>query len=288
MKAKTLRAMLGMWMGCVVGSALGDTVLEIKHADKWTYDAESGTQVLEGNVEVAYEGIQIQAARIRFNTSQGGKNLEQAFAEGAVRVQAEGRTARGEKAEYDFGKDTLRLSGNASVTQGKNVIQAREIQFTRASSAMTAVGGVSGSFAGASGGGEKALTLERAGKWVFDPSRHQHDLTGDPVVVMEDTRISASRILLQMDQEDKTIVRADSEAPVEIVRDDLRASANSATFFPAGDSEESLVLNGNARLYQGANFMSGDEIVFFPKSGDMRGKNVHVTIQVEGETGGMP
>jgi len=283
-----LRALVEIGFVFIASSAWSNTILEIKHADKWTYDAESGTQVLEGNVQVAYEGIAIQAARIRFSTSQGGKNLEQAHAEGAVRVQAEGRTAQGEKAEYDFEKDTLHLSGKASVTQGKNVIQAKEIHFTRASSAMTAVGDVSGRFAGPSGGGEKTLQLERAGKWIFNPSRHQHDLTGDPVVVMEDTRISASRILLQMDEKDHSILRADSEAPVEIVRDDLRASANSATYFPSGESEESLVLNGNARLYQGANFMSGDEIVFYPKSGDMKGKNVHVTIQVEGQTGRMP
>jgi len=264
------------------------TILEIKHADTWSYDAESGTQVLEGNVDMAYEGMMIRAARIRFKTSQETNELEAAEAEGSVQVIEEGKVARGERAECDFRRGLLHLKGNASVQQGNNVIQAKEIHFVRDSSAMTAVGTVSGNFAGPSGGAQQGLRLEKAEKWVFDPAKHLHDLQGNPVVHMQDTKISASRIMLQMDEKDEGILRADTEPPVEIVKGDLRATADSATYFPAGDAEERLVLKGNAKMYQGQNFMSGDEIIFFPATGSMKGKNVQVTIQVEENAGGMP
>jgi lipopolysaccharide transport protein LptA len=171
------------------------------------------------------------------------------------------------------------------VTQGDNTVRADEIRFARKTGALTATGNVSGDFRGETkDSGKKGIHLTQAKKWTLDPVQHLHQLEGDVALSMEDTKIKASKIRLYMDEANQGILRAESDPPLEISQADLWATADSAIYYPATpSSEEQLVLRGNAKLNQGQNFMSGEEITFFPRTGTMGGKGVHVTVEVNEE-----
>ena len=277
MKSRWLLVSL-VWM--VLGApepALARKVFEIRHADTWIYESGNGTQRLEGKVQVQYEGMELRAENLTLVPSKSRKKLTKARAEGGVQLSQEGRVGRGESASYDFGTGAVEISGNAEVSEGSNVIHADTIRFDQGTTAMTATGKVTGSFQGGSAGSQKKAQLSQADRWSFDPAQHLHDLSGGVVLVLEDAKISASRILLRMDETNQTLLSAETFPPLAIVKADLRATADSAVYYPGGGTDESFVLKGRARMEKGTSALNGDEIVFYPRTGQVSGKGIRMS-----------
>jgi len=94
---------------------------------------------------------------------------------------------------------------------------------------------------------------EQAGTAVF---------TGQVVVKQGDMTVYAERLVVYRDQKSNQIIKIEASGGVRVVQQDRIGTAQQATFY---QQEEKLVLVGNAKIKQGQNLVSGDEISLFLK-----------------------
>lgn len=94
---------------------------------------------------------------------------------------------------------------------------------------------------------------EQAGTAVF---------TGQVVVKQGDMTVYAEKLIVYRDQKSEQINKIEASGGVRVVQQDRVGTAQQANFY---QQEEKLVLIGNAKIQQGQNLVSGDEISLFLK-----------------------
>jgi lipopolysaccharide export system protein LptA len=92
---------------------------------------------------------------------------------------------------------------------------------------------------------------EQSGKAVF---------SGQVVVKQGDMTVYAEKIVVYRAGTSEQIEKIEASGGVRVVQLDRVGTAQTASFF---QQEEKLVLSGDARIQQGANLVSGDEIILF-------------------------
>lgn len=86
--------------------------------------------------------------------------------------------------------------------------------------------------------------------------------TGQVVVTQGDMTVYADKLIVRRDQKTEQVEKIEASGGVRVVQQDRIATAQQAVFFQL---EEKLILNGDAKIRQGQNMVSGEEIVFFLK-----------------------
>jgi len=106
-------------------------------ADTITY--EKSVIIYTGNVRITKAKETLTADKVIIHLDEN-KKAHFAEAEGKVFYQDGKRTARADKAYYDFKKEIIRLVGNAKVEEGPNFVEADEIIYYRAEDRAVAIG----------------------------------------------------------------------------------------------------------------------------------------------------
>jgi lipopolysaccharide export system protein LptA len=86
--------------------------------------------------------------------------------------------------------------------------------------------------------------------------------TGQVVVTRGEMTVYAEKLILYREPDAQQIERIEASGGVRVVQLDRVGTAQQASFY---QQEEKLVLSGDARIQQGQNLVSGEEIVVFLK-----------------------
>jgi lipopolysaccharide export system protein LptA len=97
-------------------------------SDRMVYEKNSIIYI--GNVRVTKGNEVLTADKVIIYLDENRK-ANSAEAEGKVLYRDEKRTAKADKAFYDFKKDIVQLIGNARVEEGPNFVEADEIVYYR-------------------------------------------------------------------------------------------------------------------------------------------------------------
>ncbi|WP_448584392.1 lipopolysaccharide transport periplasmic protein LptA [Thermocrinis sp.] len=99
---------------------------------------EKNVIIYSGNVKITKANETLTADKVTIHLDENRKaNL--AEAEGKVLYQDDKRTARADKAYYDFKKEVIKLIGNAKVEEGPNFVEADEIVYYKAENRAVAI-----------------------------------------------------------------------------------------------------------------------------------------------------
>jgi len=97
-------------------------------SDRMVYERNS--IIYTGNVKITKGNELLTADKVIIYLDENRK-ANSAEAEGKVLYRDEKRTAKADKAFYDFKKDIVQLIGNARVEEGPNFVEADEIVYYR-------------------------------------------------------------------------------------------------------------------------------------------------------------
>jgi len=86
--------------------------------------------------------------------------------------------------------------------------------------------------------------------------------TGQVIVIRGDMTVYADRLILHRAQGSEQIEKIEASGEVRVVQQDRVATAKQASFY---QRQEKLVLSGEAKIQQGQNLVSGEEIIMFIK-----------------------
>lgn len=86
--------------------------------------------------------------------------------------------------------------------------------------------------------------------------------TGQVVVKQGDMTVYAEKLIVYRDRKSEQVERIEASGGVRVVQQDRVGTAQQATFY---QQEEKLVLIGDAKVQQGQNLVSGEEIILFLK-----------------------
>jgi lipopolysaccharide export system protein LptA len=100
----------------------------LAEADRMVYERNSIIYI--GNVKITKGNEVLTADKVIIYLDENRK-ANSAEAEGKVLYRDEKRTAKADKAFYDFKKDIVQLIGNARVEEGPNFVEADEIVYYR-------------------------------------------------------------------------------------------------------------------------------------------------------------
>jgi lipopolysaccharide export system protein LptA len=100
----------------------------LAEADRMVYEKNSIIYI--GNVKITKGNEVLTADKVIIYLDENRK-ANSAEAEGKVLYRDEKRTAKADKAFYDFKKDIVQFIGNARVEEGPNFVEADEIIYYR-------------------------------------------------------------------------------------------------------------------------------------------------------------
>jgi lipopolysaccharide export system protein LptA len=100
----------------------------LAESDRMVYEKNSIIYI--GNVKITKGNEVLTADKVIIYLDEN-KKANSAEAEGKVLYRDEKRTAKADKAFYDFKKDIVQLIGNARIEEGPNFVEADEIIYYR-------------------------------------------------------------------------------------------------------------------------------------------------------------
>ncbi|MCF6320184.1 MAG: LPS ABC transporter substrate-binding protein LptA [Rhizobiaceae bacterium] len=107
------------------GMQNSDEPIQIE-ADRLEVKDKEGTALFTGNVNVVQGTTILKAARLKVIYAKDGEgangNLEYLEATGTIAVRSGDQKVTAERGEFDMKKQTVRLSGDVVITQGRNVV----------------------------------------------------------------------------------------------------------------------------------------------------------------------
>ncbi|MCG6858470.1 MAG: lipopolysaccharide transport periplasmic protein LptA [Salaquimonas sp.] len=128
--------------GAFEGMRDTDAPVEIE-ADRLEVVDKQGLAVFEGNVSVVQGSTLLKTKRltVRYVSGKGaagpGGNIRTIEASGRVAVRSKDQTASADKAIVDMEKQMATLSGNVSISQGKNIVTGCVLTINLATNAAT-------------------------------------------------------------------------------------------------------------------------------------------------------
>jgi len=202
----------------------------------------------------------------RFSVSNEVESIE---ARDGVSITSDGREAQAGTAVYDYGSGLVELQGHATVSEGGNRLSGERIRFwirddrkmVCEPNALLEISGVSG--ASVEGIPSSDIDTEiRADRVVYDESKRRVQLVGN--VRLRDPRMAMNcgeaRVFLK---DDNKIDWIETLSGVIIQSGDRKALAERATYHA---DEGKFTLEGEPKVMQGRNVITGDRIMFWHES----------------------
>jgi lipopolysaccharide export system protein LptA len=193
--------------------------------------------------------------------------LESVEAKNGVVIRSENREAAADQGVYNYQNGFVRLEGHAKVLEGKNRLSGERIEFwikgnrrmVCEPNALLVFSGVSGLELGETSDKEAGDTEIRADRAVYDESNGRAELFGN--VRIRDSRgaMNCETVRLYL-KDDNEIDWIEALTEVIIQSDDRKALADKATYH-ADDGK--FMLEGDPKIKQGPNIMTGDRIIFW-------------------------
>ncbi len=229
------------------------------------FDYERRFVRMDQNVKVVDDRGTLEAETLVSRFSEENR-VELIEARKGVRIISEGRVATSEEASYDFPSGAIELNGAAQLSEGKNRLSGERIRFwlkgsrrmicePNARLEITDATGLSkeGTPAGA------GSTEIRSNRLVYDEENSLVEFDGN--VRLRDSRgaMNCAQVRLYL-KENHEIDWIEARSEVIIQSDDRKALADRATYYA---DEGKFVLEGDPKVKQGQNIMTGDRITFW-------------------------
>ncbi len=241
----------------------GQTLLT---GERLVFDHDKRFVRMDENVVVTDDQGTLETASLigRFSNSNTVQYVE---AKDGVVIRSEDREASGEQAVYDYATGLVRLEGQATAFEGKNRLSGERIELYIQGdrkmicepNALLEIFGIPGLEQKADSKTDVADTEIRANKVVYDESKGMAELFGN--VRVRDPRAAMNcgmvRLFLKDDNEIDWI---EATSEVIIQSDDRKALADIATYYA---DEGKFALEGDPKVKQGKNIMTGDRITFW-------------------------
>ena len=111
--------------GAFEGMQKSDQPIQIA-SDRLEVQDDKGTALFTGNVEVVQGSTMLKAARMKVTYAKGGNDpsgkLKYIEASGKIAVRSGNQKVSADRGDFNMIEQTVKLSGDVVITQGKNVI----------------------------------------------------------------------------------------------------------------------------------------------------------------------
>ncbi|MEN7973309.1 MAG: LptA/OstA family protein [Verrucomicrobiota bacterium] len=245
--------------------ATGETMIT---GEALVLDYERRFVRMDHGVKVVDDRGELEAESLTGRFSEANE-VEMIEARKGVKVYSEGRTATAESAIYGFQNGSIQLDGNAQLSMDGNRLSGEQIKFwIKGSRRMVCEPNALLEISSASGLRPEGLSQDdegaeiRSDRLVYDEEQLVVEFDGN--VRLRDPRAALNcekaRLYLKESNEIDWI-----EALFEVIiqTDDRKALANRASYYA---SEGRFVLEGDPKVKDGRNIMSGDRIIFWQKT----------------------
>ncbi len=245
--------------------ATGETMIT---GESLVLDYERRFVRMDQDVKVVDDRGELDAETLMGRFSEDNE-VEMIEARKDVRITSEGRTATADGAVYAFRSGAIQLDGNAQLSVGANRLSGDQIKFwikgsrrmvcepnallEIASTSDLKMGGVP------QGGGSTEIRSDRL---VYDEEQSLAEFEGN--VRLRDPRaaMNCGKVRLHL-KENKEIDWIEALSEVIIHSDDRKALADRASYYA---DEGMFVLDGDPKVKQGRNIMTGDRITFWQET----------------------
>ncbi len=245
--------------------AAGETMIT---GESLVLDYERRFVRMDQNVKVVDDRGELEAETLMGRFSEDNE-VEMIEARKGVRITSEGRTATAESAVYGFQSGAIQLDGNAQLFEGGNRLSGEQIRFWIKGSrrmvcepnARLEISSTSGlKMEGLAKGGVN--TEIRSDRLVYDEDQALAEFDGN--VRMRDPRASlnSEKVRLHL-KENSEIDWIEALSEVIIQSDDRKALADRAIYYA---DEGRFELEGDPKVMQGQNIMTGDRITFWQET----------------------
>ena len=198
-----------------------------------------------------------------------GNEVEMIEARKGVRITSEGRTATAESANYAFQSGSIVLVGNARISEAGNRLSGEEIRFWIKGSrrmicepnALLEVTRTSEQDMGGMPSGKGNMEI-RSDRLVYDEEKALAEFDGNVRLRAPRAALNCKKVFLHL-KEGAEIDWIEARSEVIILSGDRKALADRASYY-ADDGR--FVLDGDPKVKQGSNIMTGDRITFWQES----------------------
>ena len=245
-----------------VARAKGETMIT---GESLVFDYERRFVRMDQDVKVVDDRGELEAETLMGRFSEENE-VEMIEARKGVRITSEGRTATSDSAVYAFRSGAVQLDGNAQLSEGANRLSGEQIKFWIKGSrrmvcepnALLEISSTSDlNMGGVPQGGES--TEIRSDRLVYDEDQSLAEFDGN--VRLRDPRaaMNCGKVRLHL-KENNEIDWIEALSEVIIHSDDRKALADRASYYA---DEGRFVLDGDPKVKQGRNIMTGDRITFW-------------------------
>lgn len=229
------------------------------------FDYERRAVRMDQDVKVVDDRGELETEMLTGRFSEDNK-VEMIEARKGVRIVSGARAAKADTATYAFQSGAIELDGNAHVAEGANKLSGERIRFWIKGSrrmvcepnALLEIAGGSGfDLGGVSPSG--GVTEIRSDQVVYDESQALVEFDGNVRVRDPRAAMNCEKVLLHL-KENNEIDWIEALSEVIIQSDDRKALAKRASYMA---DEGKFVLEGDPKVKQGQNIMTGDRITFW-------------------------
>ena len=263
----------------------GETLLT---GERLELDHEQRYVRMDNNVVVKDDQgvLKTQSLIGRFSVSN---EIEFVEANGEVDLVSSNRTASGDSAIYNYRNGFVQLEGRATAAADGNRLSGERIRLWVKGdrkmicepNALLEISRNSGLDFGGTSEHSEEKTEVRADRAVYDETRRLAELSGRVRVRDSRAAMNSERIRIYL-KDDNEIDWIEAVGEVIIQSEDRKALADRAAYYA---DEEKFVLEGEPKVKQGPNIMTGDRILFWHENRRMVCEpNARVLLYLDEET----
>ncbi|MCF7818919.1 MAG: hypothetical protein K9M54_13665 [Kiritimatiellales bacterium] len=240
----------------------GETLIT---GESLVFDYERRAVRMDQNVKVVDDRGELETEVLTGRFSEENK-VEIIEARKGVRIASGTRTATADSATYAFQSGAIQLDGNAHLSEDANRLSGERIQFwikgsrrmvCEPNALLEIAGGSSLDLGGIAKGG--GVTEIRSDRVVYDEAQALAEFEGNVRVRDPRAAMNCEKVLLHL-KENNEIDWIEALSDVIIQSDDRKALAGRASYMA---DEGKFVLEGDPKVKQGRNIMTGDWITFW-------------------------
>jgi len=187
-----------------------------------------------------------------------------------VKINSEGRKAFSESGTYIFASGAIELSGNPQLTEGGNLLSGDRIRFwingnqrmVCEPNALLVVSSLSMTKKGDDSKGEERTEI-RSDRLVYDKEKAMAEFDGNVHVRNARAALDSGKVRLHL-KENNEIDWIEALTEVIIQTEDRKALADRASYYA---DDKKFVLEGDPKVKDGPNVMTGDRITVWQESG---------------------
>jgi lipopolysaccharide export system protein LptA len=249
-----------------IGRASGEVLIT---GESLTFDYERRFVRMDQEVKVVDDRGELETETLMGRFSADNK-IEMIEVSDGVKINSDGRKAVAENGTYVFSSGAIELAGNPQLTEGLNVLSGDRIKFwingqqrmVCEPNARLLIPSVSASENGVvSAAGDR--TEIRSDRLVYDKDLALAEFDGNVHVRDPKAALDSDKVLLHL-KENTQIDWIEAHSEVIIQTQNRKALADRASYYA---EDKKFVLDGNPKVQEGRNIMTGDRITFWQESG---------------------